>query len=391
MIVLDDREIRDTLSGIDWNFSARRAPSSTVHSLHWFPGNFIAQIPSFLIQLLSEPGDLVVDPFCGSGTTGVEALRLGRRAWLSDVNRASVQVTRGKVAPFLNPNVAAELEAVRRELVWDTFSKSDAMGALGEGASPELARWFHPDTLAQLRYIWKIRESFRTAASEDLIEMLFADTLFACASTARSETSTGGRRRHHWGWIADNVLPREPVRHNAIKHFRDRVAHAISVLSLDVKIVDPAAVRIAREDARALSLADGSADLVVTSPPYVGMIDYTRANRLTYLWMNWSLEEDREAEIGARYRRNNLRLYNEYERDMRVAVSEIARVVRHGGYCAVVIGASRKYPTGGQLVLDILEENLTRVWGPVGRTPSRRRVAERRGTETPEWIAVFRK
>lgn len=38
-----------------------------------------------LIASWSNPGDLVADPFAGSGTTGIEALKLGRRAWINDI------------------------------------------------------------------------------------------------------------------------------------------------------------------------------------------------------------------------------------------------------------------------------------------------------------------
>src|SRR5713101_3272615 len=103
--MLEEREIVRTLERVDWDFPGAGIPQRTVHSFHWFPGNFIPQIPAYLVQLLSEPSDLVLDPFCGSGTTGVEALQLGRRVWLSDINRASIQVTRGKLAAIVNPRV----------------------------------------------------------------------------------------------------------------------------------------------------------------------------------------------------------------------------------------------------------------------------------------------
>ena len=46
-----------------------------------------------------------------------------------------------------------------------------------------------------------------------------------------------------------------------------------------------------------MSLSTDCADLIVTSPPYLGMIDYAAASRLTYLWYGWSLADDRKAEI----------------------------------------------------------------------------------------------
>ena len=75
--VEDEADVVRGLAGVDWNFPRAGTLRGTVHALHWFPGNFIPQIPAHLIQLLSRPGDLVLDPFCGSGTTGAEACRTG--------------------------------------------------------------------------------------------------------------------------------------------------------------------------------------------------------------------------------------------------------------------------------------------------------------------------
>ena len=56
---LEESSIVDSLERVDWNFPRAATPAGTVHSLHWFPGNFIPQIPSFLIQLLSRRGSCV--------------------------------------------------------------------------------------------------------------------------------------------------------------------------------------------------------------------------------------------------------------------------------------------------------------------------------------------
>jgi site-specific DNA-methyltransferase (adenine-specific) len=51
-----------------------------------------------ILAASSRPGDLVLDPYAGSGTTGVAAARLGRRWLLVDRNPVAVEIARGRVS-----------------------------------------------------------------------------------------------------------------------------------------------------------------------------------------------------------------------------------------------------------------------------------------------------
>jgi len=386
---VDTSHLRRVLDDTDWNFIAARTSERTVHSLHWFPGNFIPQIPAFLIQLLSRPTDLVLDPFCGTGTTGIEAVRLGRRSIVSDVSRAALQVAAGKIAAAANPNLHRELIGIGHQFFFSIRSRDVAGGRRGEGTHPELARWYDPDTLSELRSLWRAIEK-TSGPLRDILELIFTDTLFACASTSGGRTASGRERRHHWGWIADNVIPKTPFPHEACGIFRKRLERAAEIMLLhghDHSV--PATV--VQQDARALAIPDCSVDLVVTSPPYLQMIDYTLANRLTYLWMGWPIDRERQREIGARYRRKRRTSKSEYLDSFKRASENFFRVVRPGGLLAVVLGGSRRVPGISEDALALLGEDFETIWGPRSRTPSKRRVAERRGREAVEWICVYRR
>src|SRR6267142_1464393 len=138
-------DIVSRVTQVDWNFTGSSTLKSSIHRLHWFPGNFIGQIPAYLIQILSQLGDTVLDPFCGSGTTGVEAMLLGRRSWQNDLSTAAVQVARGKLSTF-GRGVPEQMIQVGRSLFFSAPNNFDST----EGQDPELNDWFHSDTLAQL-------------------------------------------------------------------------------------------------------------------------------------------------------------------------------------------------------------------------------------------------
>jgi hypothetical protein len=379
--------VSSVLDRIDWDFPRTGSHPGSVHLMHWFPGNFIPQIPTAFIQALSRPCDLVFDPFCGSGTTGNEALRLGRRAILSDRISACVLVSNGKLEAQTTPIDRRTKGEILSALTWDVYCRSEAAGKRGEGSDPDLVRWFTPVTLARLRYLWSIIEIQEHPAVRRILMLAFSDVLFACASPGQAVTATGKRRRHHWGWVADNVRPTVLVEHDACRLFEARLA----LIPERPRAHETPKVLVLQQDARRLALSSNSVDLIVTSPPYIGVIDYVLANRLLYAWMGWPLGRDRVDEIGARFKRRRQTLAGEYLEEMRACWHELARVLRKGAYCAIVIGESRRYPGIVDQTLGDLETLMPRVWGPVKRIPSRRRVSDRNSQEASEFLCVFRK
>ena len=334
---------------------------------------------------------MVVDPFGGSGTTAVEGRRLGRDVMSSDRSPIAAMITRAKVAfveGALDHRTRGRLLA---DLTFQHRCRSDGFGREGEGSSPDLASWFSPDTLAQLRYLWNVAETAEASAVRHVLTAIFSDVLFDCAASGAALTPTGMRRRHHWGWVADNVHPRLLVPHDAIALFKKRLASLECPPPPLPNEGRRPATHVAQQDARAMALPDEACDLVVTSPPYVGVIDYTHANRLFYMWMGWPMLADRRDEIGARYRRFRKNTVAEYKCEMRQARDEMRRVLRPGGFCAIVLGESKRFPGTAEEVLADFADAMPMAWGPMPRTPTRRRVSERGAREPVEFVCVFQK
>ena len=70
------------------------------HNFHSFPAKFPPQLPRLFIDTLTRPGDLVLDPMQGSGTTILEALLSGRRAIGFDIDPLSLLITQVKITPL---------------------------------------------------------------------------------------------------------------------------------------------------------------------------------------------------------------------------------------------------------------------------------------------------
>src|SRR5438876_8869342 len=72
----------------DWSFAELKRVETLwgPHGYHRYPAKFIPQLVRRIIDNYSVSGSLVVDPFLGSATTGIEALRSGRRFWRADIS-----------------------------------------------------------------------------------------------------------------------------------------------------------------------------------------------------------------------------------------------------------------------------------------------------------------
>ena len=81
--------------GTAWNFHDEKT-QEFLHNLHPYPAKYIPQIPRKAILEYTEVGETVYDPFCGSGTTLLEASNYGRNAIGTDNNAVAVLLSKAK-------------------------------------------------------------------------------------------------------------------------------------------------------------------------------------------------------------------------------------------------------------------------------------------------------
>ena len=65
---------------------------------HKHPATFPTTLSDFFIKLLTDEGDVVYDPFAGSGTTLVSAMRLGRHYIGTEINREYMDIIEERIA-----------------------------------------------------------------------------------------------------------------------------------------------------------------------------------------------------------------------------------------------------------------------------------------------------
>lgn len=240
---------------------------------------FKPQLPRFFIDRLTEPGELVLDPFMGRGTTLVESVLRGRRAAGCDVNPLAAIMCGPRLCP-------PELEAVRERL--------EALTLDGDFDLPDdLLVFYHPDTL---REIMALRRHFQEQdgpldATDAWIRMVATNRLtghspgfFSVYTMPPNQAVTADRQR-----IINEKRAQAPV-------YRD--VKAIILKKSKALLRDWSGPDRANADAHgALStlftgpsdaikgIRAGSVSLVVTSPPFLDAVDYAKDNWLR-CWFN---------------------------------------------------------------------------------------------------------
>src|SRR5438093_7598309 len=136
-------------------WTAKQRAASSLHEIS-YRACFKPQLPRFFIQRLTEPGDIIYDPFMGRGTTIIESGLLGRVPHGCDINPLSRFLTR----PRLNPPTLRQVTERFREI---HLADCDEM-------PEELLTFYHPDTLREICALKKYLLTRQAQAKLDSVD-----------------------------------------------------------------------------------------------------------------------------------------------------------------------------------------------------------------------------
>jgi hypothetical protein len=234
------------------------------HGIHRFPGKFIPNLPRYVIAEYLNQGTLVYDPFCGSGTTLVEAALAGRPYLGVDIDPLAVLVSRAKVTP-LSDDELEQLEAHWRRCKYETI-RDDLVPTV-----PNLAHWFSKKTIDELTAI--------KGHCLDLPERLRTFSLVMFSSIIRRVSRADDQTQKTY---VSHTLPKTPpLPSQLFPVFFQRAISGMREFSWRTRGVSVG--KVVRADACALPTRS-SAD-IVTSPPYIDSIDYVYNQMLEYFWL----------------------------------------------------------------------------------------------------------
>lgn len=290
----------------------------STHGIYRYFGKFPAPIASKLISDYTKVGDVVVDPACGSGTTGVEALLLNRDALLYDVNPLSTLISRVKTTPMSEEKLLGSLKEASNR-----FRRSRRTEI--ELPEIDLHHWFLPETIRQLSRIRHSIEREEDARYKEYLLLSFASIVRRVSRA----TTQQGRLFLDVSTAIEDVWP-------FFERAATRAAERIGALP------KKGAVRV-----ECRSVLDLSSEirpvgpLVIYHPPYFNAYKYTSVNSLEMAWLSHSRKDTRRNEIREFFKVGKPENAEVYVEDVVRSLQVIRQYLKKDGVAAMMIGDTR--------------------------------------------------
>jgi len=263
-----------------WDFRGENTKQYT-HGFHSYPAMMIPQIAERLIKENIGNGEVIMDPFCGSGTVLVESMKANLKSYGIDINPLAILISKVKTTP-IDPD---KLLRISKELIMKCRFGNNNSYEIPEFNNMDF--WFKKNVVKQLAIIKKNIDIYRTQ------DELYNFFLVAFSETVRksSNTRSGEFKLYR---ISENDLKK----HNpdAIKLFETRLMKSAEFMKkFYTEFKGNSQPNIFMGDVRREIPIKDKIDLVVTSPPYGDSrttVAYGQFSRLSLQWLGMQPKED---------------------------------------------------------------------------------------------------
>lgn len=338
-------ELAATVVGIDGRIVAVKtfvnefwtSRQRAAHSLHEisYRACFKPQLPRFFIERLTQPGDTVYDPFMGRGTTPLEAALLARVPVGCDINPLS----RVLVEPRLQP---PSVDAVRQRL-------STVAWTANQEFPEELLTFYHPDTLREIcalkAYLLQKLETGPLDAVDAWIRMVAINRLtghspgFFSVYTLPPNQAVSVVAQKKINADRNQVPPRRRVPKLIFAKSRSLLADSDEATGKRLNTISGRHRLLTAPAAATPEIKSATVNLVVTSPPFLDIVDYAGDNWLR-CWFCGIDPADVKLTI--------LKKIEDWRAAMTSVFSELNRVLTPRGHVAFEVGEVR----GGRVRLE---------------------------------------
>ncbi|MGH7968215.1 MAG: DNA methyltransferase, partial [Limisphaerales bacterium] len=305
-------------------WTAKQRQACSLHEVS-YRACFKPQLPRFFIERLTRRGDVVYDPFMGRGTTVIEAALLDRVPFGNDINPLSLIMT----GPRLRPPTLLEIETRLRDIPLDD-----------PGDMPDdLLAFYHPDTLRSIaslkKYLLHRRKRGELDAADNWIALVALNRLtghsngFFSVYTLPPNQAVSPQSQRKINAKRNQTPPPRDVRLLILRKSRQLLGDVDHDARDTLLSRAGQALLLTQPADETPQIASGTVSLVVTSPPFLNVVQYATDN-----WLRcWFLGiEAKSVKLTVPSKLAN------WQSAMASVFHELHRVLKPGGHVAFEVG-----------------------------------------------------
>lgn len=327
--------------------------SSTL-SIHPYFGKVDPALVAGLLKNFADNDDIVLDPFCGSGTVLHESILRNHTCIGWDSSPLAALISTCKILG-LNNRDEIELKEIRDqfEIFLKKFNKTERAKIPNLGDNPimprvyNISKWFNNFALEELSFIkWWIKgnEKLFTPTTRILLKLAFSKIIVK-SSNQQSESNYRSIEKPNVKCrvinlfiksLSDIVIACRAFNNERIGEDYDSV-RCLSQKK-DKNLIDYGSkltATIIHRDAKKSKILNGEANIAITSPPYLMSWDYGLYHKFRFYWLEYDLDSYEETEIGRHLRRRKDDI-EKYQNDMKsVFTSLYHSISKNGKVCMI--------------------------------------------------------
>jgi len=314
-------ENKRRLNAIDWDFKdSNKSPS--IHSIHPYPAKYIPEIPRTLIREFSLPnGKAVLDPFCGSGVTLVEAQNAGFESYGIDLNPIACLISKVKTNHVPSKAIYVGLNIIK-------YAKKN-IGKFKIPNIPNLDHWFKKDVQNALTALLHPIQKVKDETIKNIM-LLCVSSIIVKVSNQDSDTRYA-------------AVDKRINIYDVFKHFEESLKRIVKYGNKEGSVLPK--TKILQRNILDFSTEeiDTPIGLVVTSPPYPNAYEYWLYHKYRMWWLGFDPNDVKQNEIGARahYFRKNHQTSEDFVIQMDLIFSKLSELVIKNGKVIMVTGNSK--------------------------------------------------
>jgi site-specific DNA-methyltransferase (cytosine-N4-specific) len=300
------------------------------HNFHTYPAKFIPQIPNITISALTKVGDTVLDPFCGCGTTLVEAKLLNRNSIGVDLNPIATLVSEAKTNKISYENLLM-IPTILNKIRDDIKKYYNCKKTSVEYNVPTFNNrdhWFQENVLNELAII---KAHIDCINNDEFRTYLYAAFSSIIVNVSNQESDT------RFAAINKDIKPLKTY-----SEFSKKINDMSRRMGEFSKKATNANVQVFTADTQNMNfLKDNSVDHIVTSPPYANTYDYYLYHKFRIYWLGHDLKNVQNNELGSRNRHSSKKEdISTFKDGISNCLKEMNRVLKKDKYAVIVIGDS---------------------------------------------------